>query len=593
MKKKILALTVLSLGLPFALMGANANATTTDVVTKDEFVFNANDNQNDYGYSETVAQANGVTLKMGDKVTGNNVTANGFEFGDYKFDHALVAEPYISFWGFNINTGLGNPSFYLTATEGTKIGLYYTLVSSETQNNSYYVSNDSTLEVLGEKTVKNGKKKTTKYETVEVFTEELNYMYYSEFTFSNITKAALKSSNQVVCLFGVSVVTEEEISYRNEADLAIEALVNEYNLNGVSTSEYFTTLINNCKAAIENVNHLSQIDDYDSFVNINSLYEELVKVEAKIDTLVDTNARARLIRTVIKYDAESKALLDSVTESINEANELGITNDEISNYNIYLQALADYNQLEEDYNNAQAVIELINNLSDVEYTDSYLNELNSVVYAYNNLNDQSLVSNYEALEEKINLFNQLSDEAINSFVTKVNEANELKGTKESYNLINEAESLLNQLIEADKTNEEVLSAIELLNTVKAAYNDYQEEVTDVSFEFAYNEDGSIKKIYFIGTIENFVSTSDFKSITMYITNETTGEELVENISTVYKGIKISGEIVKDQYEGIRYIDIKLLNEDNKYIGNTFSMYFELEYVNGSIVTSLVSSLEVK
>ena len=592
MKKRFLVGSAVALSvLGFSLCTVNANATTEDVVTNDNFVFDANTLTTGYGYNNGVsfASKSNMSVKLGKNYQAYPVNAN-FDFGDYNFTYGLL--PYYQkaskkrslfddiydALGMNSYTNYGQ--FYISAEKGTKCGVYYTVVDKAPVNNTYYVSSNNEVEVISEK--KNS------YTTVDTFTEQFDSMYYSEFTFGSTTTLGLKSDDQYICLFGVTIVTEEEIENRATSNQAVEDLINYYNTNGLSTSEEFTSLVEAAKASLVNVNHLSQIDNYDEYKDILVKYDELVNVESKIDLLKDTTKRGYNLN--VRYDAETKALLDDIANEIFTANELGITNNEISNYDLYLAALNRYSELEADYANAAAVVELINNLGDVEYTEEYKQALDTIEAAYDNVIDQSLVSNYDEFLAKKEAFDALSNAAKEAFTAKVAEANEVKGETSSYTLINEAEELYNALIASDK--EAVAEAYNTLEEVKNAYDAYEAAVTNNDVQYNFNEDGSIKNIIFIGTINNFVSTSELSAITMYITNEATDETTEYNITSVSGALKLRGEYVKPKQDGVRYIFTKIANTDGMYDGVEFSMTYSVEYKDGHVVTSNPTSVVI-
>ena len=592
MKKRFLVGSAVALSvLGFSLCTVNANATTEDVVTNDNFVFDANTLTTGYGYNNGVsfASKSNMSVKLGKNYQAYPVNAN-FDFGDYNFTYGLL--PYYQkaskkrslfddiydALGMNSYTNYGQ--FYISAEKGTKCGVYYTVVDKTPVNNTYYVSSNNEVEVISEK--KNS------YTTVDTFTEQFDSMYYSEFTFGSTTTLGLKSDDQYICLFGVTIVTEEEIENRATSNQAVEDLINYYNTNGLSTSEEFTSLVEAAKASLVNVNHLSQIDNYDEYKDILVKYDELVNVESKINLLKDTTKRGYNLN--VRYDAETKALLDDIANEIFTANELGITNNEISNYDLYLAALNRYSELEADYANAAAVVELINNLGDVEYTEEYKQALDTIEAAYDNVIDQSLVSNYDEFLAKKEAFDALSNAAKEAFTNKVAEANEVKGETSSYTLINEAEELYNALIASDK--EAVAEAYNTLEEVKNAYAAYEAEVTNNTVVFDYNEDGSIKNIYFIGTINGFTSTQDIDTITMVISNLDTNETEEFNITKVSKSLTLNGEYVKTKQDGVRYIFTKVANTDGMFDGVEFSMTYSVEYKDGHVVTSNPSTVVI-
>ena len=587
MKKKLIAASALTFCmLGVSLCAVTANAATEDIVTNDKFVFNANNISEGFRTGAQVASKSNVSLKLGTNYSGELLSGN-IDFGDYNFNKGLLAKEKLSTYSYieqlliklgyisSSNTSKSTSQYYISAKEGTKCGFYYTVVDKDAIDNTYYISNNNTI-----KFVQESKKKTKVLESV---TEKLDSMYYSEFTFGNQGTIGMASDTQAILLFGLTIVTEDEQQNRVESNAAIDALIDYYNTNGVSTSYVFNELVNNAKESLANVNHVSQIPNYEEYQNILTKYDELVKVEAKIDTL--NNPTTRSTRPNISYNAESKALLDDIANEIAYANSLGIENSNISNYDLYLAALNLYNELEADYLNAQNVVALINDLSDVEYTDSYKNQLDTIEAALNEINDLSLVSNLDEFYAKKAEFDALSNAAVEAFVNKVNEANASKGEASSYALINEAEELYAALIEADKNNEEVAAAKALLEEVKVSYDEYEASVTNNDHVFTYNEDGSIKSIVFIGTINEFTSCDDIARITMYVTNESTGETQSTIAKLVYTSLKLNGQYIKTEQSGVRYIFVKLLNTDNQYDGVDLSMSFKVEYEDGHVVTS--------
>lgn len=590
MKKRFLAGSAIAFSmLGFSLCSVTANATTEDVVTNDNFVFDANTLTSGYGYNNgaSFASKSNMSVKLGKNYQAYPVNAN-FDFGDYNFTYGLL--PYYQkankkrslfddiYEALGMSSYTNYGQFYISAEKGTKCGVYYTVVDKTPVNNTYYVSSNNEVEVISEK--KNS------YSTVDTFTEQFDSMYYSEFTFGSTTTLGLKSDDQYICLFGVTIVTEEEIENRATSNQAVEDLINYYNTNGLSTSEEFTSLVEAAKASLINVNHLSQIDNYDEYKDILVKYDELVNVESKIDLLKDTTRRGYNLN--VRYDAETKALLEDIANEIFTANELGITNEEISNYDLYLAALNRYDELAADYANAQTVVELINNLGDVEYTEEYKQALDTIEAAYNNVIDQSLVSNYDEFLVKKEAFDALSNAAKEAFTAKVAEANEVKGETSSYTLINEAEELYNALIASDK--EAVAEAYNTLEEVKNAYSAFEASVTNNDVVFDYNEDSSIKNIYFIGTINGFTSCSDIDCVMMYVENVETGEVLEYKLTSCYTALKLHGEYVKTAADGVRYIYKKIANTNGMYNNVEFSMTYSVIYKDGHVVNSEPTSV---
>ncbi len=534
MRKKFFAGTAVAMCvLGFSLCTVSIDATSNDIVTNDQFVFDANNLTSNYESGAYIAQDLNVSVKLGNNYQGNILNA-GFDFGDYNFNYCLLATtPTYSSWESLFNSFFKKQSknqdlaqYYISASEGTRCGVYYTVVDKTPVDNTYYVSNNNTVSVIKEK----GK---NKYTTVDTFTEQLDSMYYSEFTFGTQGTVGLKSDTQYICLFGVTVVTETEIENREESNQAIENLINYYNTYGVSTSEEFTNLVDAAKESLEGVNHVSKIADYDTYQDILAKYDELANVEAKISELRLFSAFVRTTMPLlnVSYDDATKELLDDIANEIAAANALGISNEEISNYNLYLEAL--------------------------------------------------------------NMYNEMSNAAIEAFVNKVAEANAVKGETSSYALINEAEELYNALNSYDKENEAVVAAYNALQEVKAAYTEYQASVTDNDIVFNYNEDGSISSIVFIGTIKNFVSACEIEDIVMVITDETTGESAEYTLESVYKSLKQNGQALKTAAEGVRYIYKKIVNTDGQYDGHKLTMAYSVEYTDGHVVTSTPKSVIVE
>ncbi len=583
MKKKLMAVGALATcALSVFLCAQTANASTKDVVSNDKFVYNAKEGKN-YNAQTTIANKNNVKLMTGNNYSGQNLKAD-LTYGDYTFTKGLYAKQtkvnsfggWFSFFVSYLFDDQNLAQYYVSAKEGTTCGFYYTVCDKEPTNNSYSVSTDNTIKVIDEDT-------TGQFKVVETITEKLDKIYYSEFTFGNQGTLGIRSENQYVVLFGLTVVSSQEVTYRDNTNKAIENLINYYNTNGLSSSVVYEELLNEVKSSLNGVDHVSQIKNYDKYLEISEKYTELVKVENKINKLVDPNARRSQV--YINYDAESKALLDDIASEIVVANNLGISNDEISNYPLYLEALDKYNELEANYNNTQEVISLINNLGEVEYTEEYKNQLATISSAYNNLLDQELVSNKDEFEAKLNAFNELSNSNVNAFVNKVNEANELKGEASSYVLINEANELYNTLIESDKNNDAVINALNTLKEVEASYNEFEETISETDYVCSYREDGSIKKVLLIGTINEFTSCSDIARIKMFVTNGQTGETTESIVPLVYTAIKFGGKYVKEKADGVRYVYVAITNTDGMYNGVEFSMKFEVEYIDGHVVSS--------
>ena len=503
MKKKhiILGASLLS-ALVAGLCPFIAEAKTEDV-NNDTFVFNANDVETGTPYkaNATVKTSNNVTLKMGSvKGTIKEVSFSN----DSAFSKALYS------------ASTTNPIYTISAPQGTKVGVYYSLAD---KNGKAKDDNTLTAKYTPEIT---WNPFTWRYifvdETEKVdYEEKVNNVFYSEFTLSS-SDIKLNTSSQYLYLYGVTVVSSEEINNRNEANTAIENLLNYVSSNGVTTSDEFKALVEAANDSVANASH-------------------------------------------------------------------------VSNYDEYLEVLNQYNELEALSKASESVNELISNLTDVEYTEDYKNLLANIENELNNLSSTEFVSNYEAFVEKRNAFNTLSDNARNAFEEKVNEANAVKGETSSYVLINEAEALYNELIESDKVL--VSESANTLNEVKNAYTEMEAAVTDNTFAFTYNEDGSVNKIIFVGTINDFTTTSDIDKLVIYYINELTGEKTEVQLHTVYTSLKVAGNMVKARAEAVRYICTYILNDDNQYSGNVFSMYYEVIYKDGYVIKSNLTSVEVK
>jgi len=577
MKKKIIALGATILGAFTAVIcSTTVEAKTTDNTNSDSVVFDAsNVKVNDkYKSYNDVASKNNVSLSMGSKA-GTIKNADKFDKGEYSFSNALVNDNY------------ADPIYTISAKKGTRVGVYYTLADKKGN-----VANNSSLEIYNEtRSFWNWFWFVPTYDIISYdYIEQSNDVFYSEFTFLSNDTYYFEASNNYLWLYDVVVVSNQDVSYRNDANTAIDNLLNYYDENGVSTNDEFSTLIAAANEAVSNANHVS---NYDKYLEVLDLYNELVKVESSINTLVDTDSYARTTNTIIKYDAESKALLNKVGNDIKNANDKGISNEMISNYGVYVDALNKYNYLEDLYNDSLVVVNAINELTDAEYTEDYKNQLAVVENELESLSSLEFVSNYNDFLSKQEAFNELSNEKVNAFVNKVNAANEVKGETSSYVLINEANALYNELIESDKNNDSIVNALNTLNEVKNAYTEMEEAVTENTIYATYNEDGTVKKIYFIGTIENYTSISELNSLTIYVKNNNEEEYSKYSLNLVYVGVKVSGTIVKDAKDGVRYILTKISNDNGCLNGQKFFMYYELGYNDGHLLTSNISTFEVK
>ena len=500
MKKKhiILGASLLS-ALVAGLCPFIAEAKTEDV-NNDTFVFNANAYNvgKTFEKNKNVINANNVTLKMG-SVKGA-IKEVSFS-NDSAFSKALYS------------ASTTNPIYTISASKGTKVGVYYSLADKNGKakdDNTLSASYTSTIwwdifHLFSE----------TKTEAVD-YEEKANNVFYSEFTLSS-TDIKLNTSSQYLYLYGVTVVSSEEINNRNEANTAIEDVLNYVSSNGVTTSDEF------------------------------------------------------------------KALVEAANDSVAKASH-------VSNYDEYLEVLNQYNELEALSKASESVNGLISNLADVEYTEDYKNLLANIKNELNNLSSTEFVSNYETFVEKKNAFNTLSENAIDAFEEKVNEANEVKGETSSYVLINEAEALYNELIESDKVL--VAESANTLNEVKNAYTEMEAAITENSSLFTYNEDGSVNKIILMGKISNCISMKEIDKLTICYTNQTTGETNEVVVSSVYQGLKIAGSVIKDKADGVRYI-YTVLGFNNQNENVTFSMHYEVTYNDGHVIKSNSSLIEVK
>ncbi len=577
MKKKIIALGATILGAFTAVIcSTTVEAKTTDNTNSDSVVFDAsNVKVNDkYKSYNDVASKNNVSLSMGSKA-GTIKNADKFDKGEYSFSNALVNDNY------------ADPIYTISAKKGTRVGIYYTLADKKGN-----VANNSSLEIYNEtRSFWNWFWFVPTYDIIPYdYIEQSNDVFYSEFTFLSNDTYYFEASNNYLWLYDVVVVSNQDVSYRNDANTAIDNLLNYYDENGVSTNDEFSTLIAAANEAVSNANHVS---NYDKYLEVLDLYNELVNVESSINTLVDTNSYARTTNTVIKYDAESKALLNKVGNDIKNANDKGISNEMISNYGVYVDALNKYNYLEDLYNDSLVVVDAINELNDAEYTEEYKNQLAVIENELEALSSLEFVSNYNDFLSKQEAFNELSNEKVNSFVNKVNAANEVKGETSSYVLINEANALYDELIESDKNNDSVVNSLNTLNEVKNAYTEMEEAVTENTIMLTYNADGIVDKVLFIGTIKGYSSNVVIKRLSITYIDNFTGETNTVAISNFYQGLKMSGKILKDKAEGVRYIYTKISNEDNKYAGHTLSMKYEVVFEDGHVLTSSVSTIEVE
>ncbi|MBQ6784102.1 MAG: hypothetical protein IJP63_08890 [Acholeplasmatales bacterium] len=505
MKKKHIILGAFLLSALVAGLCPFIAEAKTETVDENALVFNANDlKTNDtYGRTTKVSSSDGVTVKTG--VTGflgwGNYTAIVKEktavYSDYTFSK-----------GLNAKGDSSKPSYSITASKGATVGIYYTIESSNAE---------AKLDVTYEGSIWF----ISTYTANKTYTVKSNEAIYTEYTFTEKETVGLRAANQSFWLYGVSIVSNEELENRTEAASAISNLINYYNANGASLTNEFEALVEKANEAIKSVNNLSQVSNYSEYENIVSEYKELV----------------------------------------------------------------------EDNTKANEVANTISNLGDVEYTEAYKNQLDEIEAYLENVKNVNFVSNYETFVEKKNAFNTLSDNARNAFEEKVNEANAVKGETSSYVLINEAEALYNELIESDKVL--VAESANTLNEVKNAYTEMEAAVTDNTFAFSYNEDGSVYKVLFIGTINDFNSVSEIKKLFIYYTNESTGEETTIELHDVYQGINLAGKFVKEKADGVRYIYTKIVNDNNQYSGVTFSMYYEVTYSDGHIIKSNMTSIEVK
>ncbi|MBO5542479.1 MAG: hypothetical protein J5936_03480, partial [Acholeplasmatales bacterium] len=195
MKKKhiILGASLLS-ALVAGLCPFIAEAKTEDV-NNDTFVFNANDVETGTPYkaNATVKTSNNVTLKMGSvKGTIKEVSFSN----DSAFSKALYS------------ASTTNPIYTISAPQGTKVGVYYSLAD---KNGKAKDDNTLTAKYTPEIT---WNPFTWRYifvdETEKVdYEEKVNNVFYSEFTLSS-TDIKLHTSSQYLYLYGVTVVSSEE-----------------------------------------------------------------------------------------------------------------------------------------------------------------------------------------------------------------------------------------------------------------------------------------------------------------------------------------------------------------------------------------------
>ena len=235
----------------------------TETVDENALVFNANDLNSGKNYSQNtkIDSNNGVTLSTG-KRNSAKVSKTNAEYSDYTFTKGLYSY------------GSSNPSYSITASKGTTLGVYYTLENSSSSSakleivNEYYILGIFGLNVIPYHTTLN------KY---EVSTNSMNYL---EYTFTQET-VGLRSANQGFWLYGLTVVSSEEITNRTNAEDAITNLINYYNANGASLSNEFEALVDKANEAIKSVNNLSQVSNYSEYENIVSEYKELVEDNTK------------------------------------------------------------------------------------------------------------------------------------------------------------------------------------------------------------------------------------------------------------------------------------------------------------------------
>ena len=86
---------------------------------------------------------------------------------------------------------------------------------------------------------------------------------------------------------------------------------------------------------------------------------------------------------------------------------------------------------------------------------------------------------------------------------------------------------------------------------------------------------------------------DYNTINIYVTNESSSEVIETSIKSIYKSITVSGNTICPKTDGVRYVYSKIMNDDNMYDGVVFSMYYTIEYADGTIVTSSTTTIEVK
>ena len=264
MKKKhiILGASLLS-ALVAGLCPFIAEAKTEDV-NNDTFVFNANAYNvgKTFEKNKNVINANNVTLKMG-SVKGA-IKEVSFS-NDSAFSKALYS------------ASTTNPIYTISASKGTKVGVYYSLADKNGKakdDNTLSASYTSTIwwdifHLFSE----------TKTEAVD-YEEKANNVFYSEFTLSS-TDIKLNTSSQYLYLYGVTVVSSEEINNRNEANTAIEDVLNYVSSNGVTTSDEFKALVEAANDSVAKACHVSNYDEYLEVLNQYNELEALSKAETK------------------------------------------------------------------------------------------------------------------------------------------------------------------------------------------------------------------------------------------------------------------------------------------------------------------------
>ena len=210
MKKKHIILGAFLLSALVAGLCPFIAEAKTETVDENALVFNANDlKTNDtYGRTTKVSSSDGVTVKTG--VTGflgwGNYTAIVKEktavYSDYTFSK-----------GLNAKGDSSKPSYSITASKGATVGIYYTIESSNAE---------AKLDVTYEGSIWF----ISTYTANKTYTVKSNEAIYTEYTFTEKETVGLRAANQSFWLYGVSIVSNEELENRTEAASAISNLIN-------------------------------------------------------------------------------------------------------------------------------------------------------------------------------------------------------------------------------------------------------------------------------------------------------------------------------------------------------------------------------